>query len=264
MNFSNKNIWITGASSGIGKAVAIELSKEKTHLILSGRNESSLQEVAAFCKENGSSTLIVPFDLAHEASVIAAAKTVLSKKIIPDCLFHFGGISQRSLAHETPLEIDRKILEVNFFGTVSLTKALLPAMIGNGGGHIAVTSSIVGKFGFPYRSAYSASKHALHGFFESLRTESNNNNIRISIIVPGRIQTDISFNAIVENGKAHGKLDPGLAQGMTPQKSASIICRQLKKERKEILVGGKELLMVYIRRYIPNLYYFLSTKLKPL
>ena len=94
-----------------------------------------------------------------------------------DCLLHFGGISQRSLVSETPLFVDRKIFEINFFGTIALTKALLPSMIKNGGGQIAVTSSIVGKFGFPYRSSYSASKHALHGFFESLRTENINNNI---------------------------------------------------------------------------------------
>ena len=146
MNYSGKNIWITGASSGIGQAVAIELSKENAHLILSGRNESSLEETADRCKNNGSSVLIVPFDLAHEDSVVSAAKTVLSKGIIPDCLFHFGGISQRSLTIETPVSIDRRLFEVNFFGTVTLTKALLPAMINNGGGHIAVTSSVVGKF----------------------------------------------------------------------------------------------------------------------
>ncbi len=264
MNYSGKNIWITGASSGIGQAVAIELSKEDTHLILSGRNESSLKETAERCKKNGSSVVIVPFDLALEDSVIAASNAVLSKGIIPDCLFHFGGISQRSLAHETSLNVDRKIFEVNFFGTIILTKAILPDMIKNGGGHIAVTSSVVGKFGFPYRSAYSASKHALHGFFESLRAESNGKNIRISLIVPGRIRTAISVNAISGDGTSHGKMDEGQAHGMTPERSAGIIVRRLKKEQKEILVGGKEILMVYIRRFIPKLYYFLSSKLKPL
>lgn len=264
MNYSGKNIWITGASSGIGQAVAIELAKENAHLILSGRNESSLKETADFCKKNGSTVLIVPFDLALEDSVVSAAKTVLSKEIIPDCLYHFGGISQRSLAHETPMNVDRKIFEVNFFGTIALTKAILPAMINNGGGHIAVTSSVVGKFGFPYRSAYSASKHALHGFFESLRSESKNNNLRISLIIPGRIRTAISVNAISSDGSAHGKMDEGQAQGMTAEKSAKIIVRRLKKEQKEILVGGKEILMVYIRRFVPKLYYFLSSKLKPL
>jgi dehydrogenase/reductase SDR family member 7B len=264
MNYSGKHIWVTGASSGIGQAVAVELSKEKAHLILSGRNESSLKETADLCKLNGSSALIVPFDLAYEDSIVSAAKNVLSKGITPDCLYHFGGISQRSLAYETPLNVDRKIFEVNFFGTIALTKAILPAMINKGDGHIAVTSSVVGKFGFPYRSAYAASKHALHGFFESLRAESSNKNIRVSIIVPGRIRTAISVNAINSHGTAHGKMDQGLARGMTAEKSARIIVRKLKKEHKEILVGGKEILMVHIRRFVPALYYFLSSKLKPL
>lgn len=264
MNYSGKNIWVTGASSGIGQAVALELSKEHAHLILSGRNESSLRETAECCKQNGSTSLIMPFDLGIENSVVSAANAVLSKGIIPDCLFHFGGISQRSLAHETSLNVDRKIFEVNFFGTIALTKVILPEMIKNGGGHIAVTSSVVGKFGFPYRSAYSASKHALHGFFESLRAESSGKNIRISLIVPGRIRTAISVNAINRDGAAHGIMDEGQAHGMLPERSAEIIVRKLKKEHKEIIVGGKEIIMVYIHRFIPKLYYFLSSKLKPL
>ena len=264
MNYSNKNIWITGASSGIGQAVAIELSKMNALLILSGRNEASLMQTAAICEQHGSTVFIEPFDLSDEASITGAAQNILSKGIIPDCLFHFGGISQRSLTHETPLKVDRKIFEVNFFGTIALTKAVLPAMIENGGGQIAVTSSVVGKFGFPYRSAYSASKHALHGFFESLRAESSGKNIRVSVIVPGRIHTAISINAISRHGTAHGKMDEGQAHGMAPEKSAQIIVRKLKKEQKEILVGGKEIIMVYIRRFVPALYYFLSPKLKPL
>lgn len=264
MNFSGRNIWITGASSGIGKAVAIEISRAKAHLILSGRNTEALEDTATQCKKNGSSTQLVPFDLANEPSIIDAVRSVLSEEIIPDCLYQFGGISQRSVVNETPLNIDRKIFEVNFFGTVALTKAILPAMIINGGGHIAITSSIVGKFGFPYRSAYSASKHALHGFFESLRAENSKDNIRVSLIIPGRIHTAISINAIDKNGTSHGRMDEGQAKGMAAEKGAEIICRKLKNESKEILVGGREVIMVYIRKCIPALYYYLSTKVKPL
>lgn len=264
MNFSGKTIWITGASSGIGKAVAIELSKAKAHFILSGRNKTALEDTASQCNQNGSTTRIVTFNLADEASVIAAANSIISAGIIPDCLYQFGGISQRSVALETPLPIDRKIFEVNFFGTVALTKAVLPAMVSKGGGHIAVTSSIVGKFGFPMRSAYSASKHALHGFYESLRAETSKDNIRVSVIIPGRIRTSISVNAIDKKGMSHGKMDEGQAKGMSPEKGAEIICRHLRKESKEIVVGGKEIIMVYIRRFIPRLYYYLSTKVKPL
>ncbi len=264
MNFTGKTIWITGASSGIGKAVAIELSNKKAHLILSGRKVAALNEVAAVCQEKGSSTQVVSFDLGDEKSVEEAAYTVLEPKATIDCLFHFGGITQRSFVSETPLFVDRKIFEVNFFGTIALTKAVLSHMIENGGGHIAVTTSIVGKFGFPYRSSYSASKHALHGFFESLRAENVKNNIRVSIIIPGRIKTNISVNALDKYGNAYSKMDKGQDTGKSVTATAKIICIKLKREKKEILVGGMERFMVYVRRFIPSLYYYLSSRVKPL
>ena len=264
MKFSDKTIWITGASSGIGKAVAHELAKDKVHLILSGRNIKALGEVAELCRQSGSTTRIIPFDLGDEKSVENAASQVLATENNVDCLYHFGGISQRAFVQETSLAVDRKIFEVNFFGTVALTKAILPKMIENGGGQIAVTSSIVGKFGFPYRSAYSASKHALHGFFESLRAENSKNNIHVSVIIPGRIKTNISVNALEKDGSAHGKMDEGQDKGKLAESAAKIICRKLKKERKEILVGGVDLMMVHIRRFFPRLYYYMSSRVKPL
>jgi dehydrogenase/reductase SDR family member 7B len=264
MDFTDKTIWITGASSGIGKAVALELSRYKTHLILSGRNNKALEKVAALCQQNGCTTTLVPFDLGNPESVSNATTTVLADTLKIDCLYHFGGISQRSFVNETPLHVDRKIFEVNFFGTIALTKAILPGMIKNGGGHIAVTSSIVGKFGFPYRSSYSASKHALHGFFESLRAENSKNNIRVSVIIPGRIKTNISVNAVDKDGNSYGKMDHGQDKGMSAEDAAQKICRKLAKEKKEILVGQADLLMVYIRRICPPLYYYLSSRVKPL
>jgi len=264
MNFTGKTIWITGASSGIGKGVAIELSKKNTHLILSSRKLEALNKVATICKKNGSSVKVIPFDLADEIAIIEAAKTVLDDEIKVDCLLHFGGISQRSFASETPLFVDRKIFEVNYFGTIALTKAILPSMIKNGGGQIAVTSSIVGKFGFPYRSSYSASKHALHGFFESLRAENVKNNISVSMIIPGRIKTNISVNAIDKFGNKHLKMDEGQDIGKSVTASAKVICKKLQREKKEILVGGKELIMVHIRRFLPSLYYYLVSRVKPL
>jgi len=262
MIFANKTIWITGASSGIGKAVALELSKEKTTLILSDRNEKGLTEVAETCKKNRCTTLIIPMDLGDEKSIELAVGQVLDKKIKIDCLYQFAGISQRSLVSETPMFVDRKIFEINFFGAIALTKAVLPEMIKNGGGQLAVTSSLVGKFGFPHRSSYSATKHALHGFFESLRAENKQNNIQVSIFIPGRVKTNISVNAITKDGTPHGKMDAGQDSGITPEKAAKIICRGLKKNKKEILVGGKELIMVHIRRFLPRLYYYLSSRIK--
>ncbi len=264
MNFTGKTLWVTGASSGIGKAVAIEFSKKKCHLILSGRKEEALQKVANICQNNGSTTHIAPFDLGTENSIVEATKSVLEKETKIDGLYHFGGISQRSFVSETPLSVDRKIFEVNFFGTIVLTKLVLPQMIKQGSGQIGVTTSIVGKFGFPYRSSYSATKQALHGFFESLRAENVSNNILVSMIIPGRIKTNISVNAIDKDGKAHNKMDEGQDAGMEVEKAAKIIVKKLQKERKEILVGGSELIMVHIRRFFPRLYYYLSSRVQPL
>ncbi len=264
MNFTGKTIWITGASSGIGKAVALELAKEKVHLILSGRNEEALIEVGNLCEKSGSSFEVVPFDLGDEKSVESAAEKVMNKAIKIDALYQFGGISQRSFVNETPVSVDRKIFEVNFFGTIALTKAVLPEMIKNGEGHLAVTSSIVGKFGFPYRSTYSASKQALHGFYESLRAENTKNNITVSIIIPGRIKTNISVNAVNSKGDVHGKMDEGQDNGMAAEKAAKKIIRQLRKQKKEINVGGKEMVMLPIRRFFPKLFYYMAARVKPL
>jgi short-subunit dehydrogenase len=264
MNFTGKTLWITGASSGIGRAVAIELSLKKCHLILSSRKKEDLDRVASICNKNGSATSIIPFDLSDPVAVEQAAKTVFDNEINIDGLYHFGGISQRSYANETSIAVDRKIFEVNFFGTIELTKRILPVMIKNGGGQIAVTTSIVGKFGFPYRSSYAATKHALHGFFESVRAENVSNNILISMIIPGRVKTNISLNALDKDGNAHSKMDEGQDKGLSAEKSARIIVKKLEKEKKEILVGGSELIMVQIRRLFPRLFYYLSTKVEPL
>ena len=129
---------------------------------------------------------------------------------------------------------------------------------------MAVTSSIVGKFGFPYRSSYSASKQALHGFYESLRAENTKNSISVSIIIPGRIKTNISVNAVDKNGKTHGKMDEGQDNGMTAEKAAKKIIRQLRKQKKEINVGGNEMIMLPIRRFFPRLFYFMAARVKPL
>lgn len=264
MDFKGKTIWITGASSGIGRALAIGLSQYRCELILSGRNIEELNRVSELCSENSSKCFVYPFDLSNPDEVEKAAIEVTSKHPQIDALYNFGGVSQRAFALNTSLEIDRKIFEINYFSTITLTKAVLPQMIRNNSGQIAAVSSVVGKFGISYRTAYSASKHALHGFFDSLRSENSKDGIRITIIVPGRINTNISRNAMSGSGKKYGKMDEGQAGGMSAEKAASIIINALKKEKKEILFGGKETLMVYIKRFIPALYYFLATRVKPL
>lgn len=263
MDFRGKTIWITGAASGMGRSVAILLSTYKNRLILSDRDAAGLEDTAVVVKQNGSEAIVEVLDMSDSYAIDLAARKLLQMLDRIDALYQFAGISQRSLVAETPIENDRRIMEINFFGVIALAKAVLPTMIKNGGGQLAVTSSLVGKFGFPYRSAYSASKHALHGYFESLLAENSKHNIRVSILIPGRIQTNISRFALDREGKEYGKMDAGQANGITAEKAAKQICRGLRLEKKEVHVGGKELLMLYIRRFIPALYYRLAVNLKP-
>jgi dehydrogenase/reductase SDR family member 7B len=264
MDFSGKTFWITGAASGMGKALAIKLASKKVRLIISDRDQLGLEQTATEIISEGSSVRIELLDMLDSPSIFATAKRVIDDGEKISGLYQFAGISQRSIVTETPIENDRKIMEVNFFGVVALTKAILPHMIENGGGQLAVTSSLVGKFGFPYRSAYSASKHAIHGFFESLLAENSKNKIQVSILIPGRVQTNISKFAITKEGKEHGKIDDGQANGITAEKAANLIFSGLKREKKEIWVGGNEMLMLHIRRFLPSLYYYMATRIKPM
>ena len=253
--------WITGASSGIGMGMAIFVLKNGGKVILSSRNEQKLKEVISSVDISENDFLILPLDLEKMDNIELLVNKVIQKFNRIDFLINNGGISQRSLVAETSIEVDRRIMETNFFGAVALSKAVLPIMIKQHSGHICAVSSIVGKFGFPLRSAYSASKHALHGFFESLRAENYNNNIKVSIIIPGRINTSISNNALTKDGTKHGLLDEGQAKSMGIEEASKKIVKGILKEKKEIMLGGKSLLMVHIRRWFPRLFYYLSTKI---
>ena len=264
MNFSGKTFWITGASSGMGKAVAVALAKFNTRIIISGRDIDSLKITAGEIEKNGSIARIEVLDMLDTESIVKTAKRVLSDEEKIAGLYHFAGISQRSLLIETPLENTRKIMEINFFGVVALTNIILPSMIVNGEGQIAAASSLVGKFGFPYRSAYASSKHALHGYFETLLAENYDKGICISMLIGGRIQTNISKFAIDKDGRHHDKMDAGQDKGISPKKAAQQILKGLKKDKREIPVGGNELVMLKIKRFFPGLHARLIRKLNPM
>jgi dehydrogenase/reductase SDR family protein 7B len=263
MSFHNKVIWITGASSGIGKALAQELSYQNALLIISARDKNSLEMVRELCK-NPKNVWIIPLDLEKHSTFSEITQRAINVFGRIDILVNNGGISQRSLAIETQISVDKKIMEINYTGTVALTKTILPHFIDNQKGQIAVTTSIVGKFGFPYRSSYSATKQALHGFFESLRSENVSHGIKISMIIPGRVKTNISVNALDKEGNAYNEMDQGQNKGKSVTKTAKIIVSKLQIEKKEILVGGSEVVMVHVRRFFPRLYYYLSSRVKPL
>lgn len=254
MQFNNKLVWITGASSGIGEQLAYACIKRGAKVILSSIDSSNLEKVRDRCIEMGGICYAHPFDLSDIEQVEKTATDVLEKYKAIDLLINNGGVSQRSTALETNPEVERKILETNFFSAVALTKKVLPAMIKNGGGNIAVTSSITGKFGFKLRSSYSASKHALQGYFESMRLELLDKNIYITIACPGQIKTGISRSALVKDGSIHGKMDEGQQTGMSVERCSEKYIRAIEKNRKEVLIGGKELTMVYLKRYLPFLF----------
>lgn len=262
-SFSNKVVWITGASSGIGKEMALQIAVHKPTLILSARSQSSLQEVAKLCTEKGASAEVILLDLSNQDSVAKAVKHVLKNYPKIDFLVHNGGVSSRSLVYETPIEVDRKLMEINYFGTMMLTKLLLPRFMEQKSGHIVVTTSIAGVFGFPLRSAYCASKHALHGYFDTLRAELVDYNIDVTIVCPGRIHTDISKHALDKDGNATGKMDEGQKKGMAVDRCVKQVLSATLKKKKEIYVGNEEILMVYFKRYAPSIYYKLASKVKP-
>ena len=256
--YNNQVVWITGASSGIGEALALAFANEGAQLVLTARHEDKLNALKSSCEKLGAKCLVLPLDLTEIDKFPEATKIVVSTLGRIDVLINNAGMSQRALVREADLALDRRIMELNFFSPVALTKAVLPYMLKQGAGHIVAVSSIVGKFGFPLRSAYSASKHALMGFFDSLRAEEEL--LDITLVIPGRVQSNISVNAIDASGKASGTMDPGQANGMPASECAQIILKSLKKKRKEVLVGNKELLMVHIRRFFPRLYYKMAKK----
>lgn len=260
--FTGKVVWITGASSGIGEALVRAFAGGGSRVIASSNDGPGLARVAESCSAMKGSVTPVIFDLSEMNGIEEMVATVVNREGRVDMLLNIGGISQRALIRDTPLWLDRKIMEINYFGTIALTKALLPHMIRNGGGHIAATSSISGRFGFPLRSAYSASKQALHGFFETLLLEHRKDNIRVSVLIPGRVQTMISLHALTASGAEHGKMDDGQAGGVTPEKAARQIIKGLRRNRREILVGGSELLMLKIRKYMPALFFNIAGKIK--
>jgi dehydrogenase/reductase SDR family member 7B len=263
MNLKNKRIWITGASSGIGEALTMQLSGVAALLIISGRNEAALKSLAAKAANEYTRIEVLPFDLSNPEEVREAALSVISRFNEVDVLINSGGISQRSLFTESSIQLDRRIMEVNFFSQVLLTQLMVPGMVKQGSGHIVVTSSMVGKFGFPLRSAYAASKHALHGYFETIGLELHHKGIRTTVVCPGRIRTNISVNALTGSGNQYGTMDPGQDNGMSAERCAALYIKAIERNRWEAYIGRSEILMIWFKRYIPALFRKIAMKVRP-
>lgn len=250
----DKVILITGASSGIGEALAYELSKKGGKLILSARRESELNRVRQNCK-NPESIEILPMDLSESESIPQKAREAEAIHGYIDILINCGGVSQRDKIIETKMEVDRRIMEINYFGSVILTKSLLPKMIERKKGHQIIITSAVGIITTPFRSAYAASKHALHGFYDTLRAEHYLDNIKVSIILPGYVRTKISYNALMGDGTAQNKMDDAQDQGLSPEQCAKKIMVAIEKDKEEVYIGGfREVAGIYVKRFFPGLF----------
>ena len=259
-SISNKVVWITGASSGIGKALAYELSQRNCKLILSARNIENLERVKSQCTT--SEVVILPFDLADFNNAKNHVSTAISIYGKIDILINNGGVSQRSLLAETDFEVDKKLIEVDYLGTVALSKALLPHFIHNQKGHFVTVSSLMGKFGSPYRSGYCGAKHALHGFFDVLRMEHQKDNINVTLICPGFIQTNVAINSLTADGSKQNKDDLATLNGMPVGIFVKKLVKAVEANKFEAYIGGKEVLGVYLKRFFPKLLHHFVLKSK--
>jgi short-subunit dehydrogenase len=248
---SGKVVWITGASSGIGEALAYELAGRNCKLILSARNIKALEAVKLKCST--AEVVILPFDLSdfdnaknHVENAIAAFGKI-------DILVNNGGVSQRSLIADTDFEVDKKLIEVDYLGTLALTKVLLPHFIKNKKGHFVTVTSLMGKFGSPYRSGYCGAKHALHGFFDVLRMEHQKDNINVTLICPGFIQTNVAINALTADGSKQNTDDEATLNGMPVAIFVKKLIKAVESNTFEAYIGGKEVLGVYLKRFFPKL-----------
>jgi len=246
----NKVIWITGASSGIGEALAYACDQAGAKLILSSRNRDELYRVKSGCK-SPVNIHILSLDLEKTDSLAGKAEEAIRIYGHVDMLINCGGISQRSLALETTLQTEQRLMNVNFWGTVVLSKGVLPNMIAKGGGKIVCISSLVGKFGTRFRSSYAASKHALHGYFDSLRSEVYDKNIQITLICPGFIKTNVTINALTAEGNAYGIMDHEPDDRMSADECARQIIQAINANKEEVYIGGKEVKAIWLKRFFP-------------
>lgn len=259
--WKNKRILVTGASSGIGEAFAKQLAAAGANLILSSRQVDKLEALKKSLP-NAENHQVLVLDVSNPAQLksVIDSNAELFENI--DVLINNAGISQRALTWEASHESERQIMETNFFGPVVLTKAVLPGMMKRNAGQIINMSSPAGKFGFPLRSSYSASKHAIHGYFDTLRAELHGKNIKVLLACPGRVDTNMSINAVTSDGSKNGRKETRLAGGLSADDAAKIILKAAKKGKAELYIG-KEQILIYLNRYLPSAFRAVVSKFNP-
>ncbi len=259
MDIKSKVVWITGASSGIGEGLAYELAKKNCRLILSGRNVAELERVRDNCN---ATTEILSFDLADFDNAKFNVEKAISLFGKVDVLICNGGVSQRSLIVETSFEVDKKLIEVDYLANVALAKAILPHFIENQSGHFAVVTSLMGKFGSPYRSGYCGAKHALHGFFDVMRMEHQKDGINVTMVCPGFIQTNVAKNALTADGSKQTTDDEATKNGLPVSVFVERMVNAIEREKFEVYIGRKETLGVYLKRFFPTLLHYFVIRSK--
>jgi dehydrogenase/reductase SDR family protein 7B len=241
MAFAGEVAWITGASSGIGAAMARALAAEGAHVILSGRNEEALAEVATDCAKGNATALVLPFEATDHPAGLAAAEQAWAWAVERsggiDILFNNAGISQRSLAIDTDYAVYERIIAVDLLAPIALTQAVLGRMVARGKGRIAMVSSVAGKVGVPMRTAYSAAKFGLIGYADALRTEVTGEGLQVHVIAPGSVRTNVSRNALNADGSRRGVSDKAIDKGLDPADAAAAILAAMAAGEREIIVA---------------------------
>lgn len=252
--FTDKVVWITGASSGIGEALAYAFNAAGARVLLSSRRTEELERVKKNCARPEEAR-VLPMDLLDIDSFAARVVEAIGAFGQVDIMIHNSGVTQRSLVIETDLAVHRRVMELNYFSYVALTKALLPYFMQRKSGHFVVTSSVMGKIGTPMRSAYAASKHALHGFFDCLRAEVAASGIKVTILTPGYVQTNISQHALTRDGSELGTASENIATGFPADKAAKQMLRAISRGAFEAYIGkasGNERLALLLNRWAPG------------
>jgi dehydrogenase/reductase SDR family member 7B len=250
--FAEKIFWVTGASSGLGEALAKTLAAESARLILSGRNEAELRRVAADCGAPGQH-LILPFDVTEFDHLPQVTEQAFTWRGQIDGLINNAGISQRSLATETDFSVYQRMINTDLLAPIALTQRVLPHMVKAKSGRIVMITSVAGKAGSPMRTAYSAAKFGLNGYAEALRCEVAMHGINVHTIAPGSIKTNVSVNALTGDGSRRGESDPAIENGMDPLKAAKRMIAAIKREERDIVIArGFELKMTQMRKRSPN------------
>lgn len=259
-NLAGKTVWITGASSGLGEALAHSFARRGARLLLSARRADRLEAVA---RASGARTAdVLPLDLADLGSLKDKADEALARVGRVDVMVHNAGVGQRALVTESSFEVDRQLMEVNFLGPVALTKAVLPSMLANGGGDFVVISSVLGLMSVKRRAAYCASKHALHGYFNALRAECSERGVRVLLVCPGHIDSEFSQQALQADGRPQGIDESGTRAGLSPTECAEQTLHALLRGQAEIYPAKWEALGVYLSRFAPGLMRNVAARMK--